>query len=48
MDGRSLYFARVNRGKQSVVLDLKDTTDRDLLLRIVDRADVLVENFRPG
>jgi CoA:oxalate CoA-transferase len=48
LDGRSLYFARVNRGKQSIALDLRDATDRDTLLRIVDRADVLVENFRPG
>jgi CoA:oxalate CoA-transferase len=48
LDGRSMYFARVNRGKQSIALDLHDDTDRDLLLRIVDRADVLVENFRPG
>jgi CoA:oxalate CoA-transferase len=48
LDGRSLYFARVNRGKQSIALDLKDATDRDMLLRIVDRADVLVENYRPG
>jgi CoA:oxalate CoA-transferase len=48
LDGRSLYFARVNRGKQSIALDLTDATDRDVLLRIVDCADVLVENFRPG
>jgi CoA:oxalate CoA-transferase len=46
--GRSMYFARVNRGKESIVLDLKDPADRAVLLRIVDRADVLVENFRPG
>ncbi|WP_018504656.1 CoA transferase [Parafrankia discariae] len=46
MDGRSLYFARVNHGEQSVVPDLGETTDRDFLLRIVDRVDVLVENFR--
>ena len=48
LDGESMYFARVNRGKESVALDLKAPADRDLLLRIVDRADVLVENFRPG
>jgi CoA:oxalate CoA-transferase len=46
--GQSAYFASVNRGKKSVVLDLKDAGDRDILLRLVDRADVLVENFRPG
>src|ERR1700712_4080062 len=44
---RSLYFARVNRGKQSIALDLKDPDDHAVLLRLVDRADVLVENFRP-
>ncbi len=46
--GQSLYFARVNRGKESVVLDLKDRGDRDLARELAERADVLVENFRPG
>jgi CoA:oxalate CoA-transferase len=46
--GRSLYFDRVNRGKESVALDFADPADRDVLLGLVDRADVLVENFRPG
>lgn len=46
--GRSLYFDRVNRGKESVALDLADPADRDVLLALTDRADVLVENFRPG
>lgn len=45
---RSYYFARVNRGKESIALDLRDAADRDVLLALVDRADVLVENFRPG
>jgi CoA:oxalate CoA-transferase len=48
LDGRSLYFARVNRGKESVALDLSDPADRAVLLALTDRADVLVENFRPG
>ena len=47
-DGRSLYFARVNRGKESVALDLRDDDDRAVLHALLDRADVLVENFRPG
>jgi CoA:oxalate CoA-transferase len=47
VDGRSLYFARVNRGKESVALDLKDERDKQLLLALAARADVLVENFRP-
>jgi len=48
LDGRSLYFAFINRGKESVALDLKDERDRALVTRIASRADVLVENFRPG
>ena len=44
----SLYFGRVNRGKESVALDLRAEADREVLLRLVERADVLVENFRPG
>ena len=44
----STYFLSANRNKESIALDLKDETDRDVLLRLVDRADVLVENFRTG
>ncbi|TDD28185.1 CoA transferase [Kribbella turkmenica] len=46
--GESTYFLSANRNKESIALDLKDATDRDVLLRLVDRADVLVENFRTG
>ena len=42
------YFASINRSKRSVVLDLKQASDRETLLRLVEGADVLVENFRPG
>jgi len=42
------YFAAVNRGKRSVALDLADPGDRELARRLALRADVLVENFRPG
>jgi crotonobetainyl-CoA:carnitine CoA-transferase CaiB-like acyl-CoA transferase len=45
---QSTYFLSANRNKESVALDLKDEADRDVLLRLVDRADVLVENFRTG
>ena len=45
---RSLYFARVNRGKQSVALDLKDEADLAVARRLAIAADVVVENFRPG
>jgi CoA:oxalate CoA-transferase len=47
-DGESLYFAAINRGKESIVLDLKNSDDRATLFRLLARADVLVENFRPG
>jgi CoA:oxalate CoA-transferase len=48
IDGQSAYFQSLNRGKESIALDLKADTDRALFLRMVRRADVLVENFRPG
>lgn len=48
VDGESAYFMCFNRGKESVALDLKSPRDRDLLERMLDEADVLVENFRPG
>jgi CoA:oxalate CoA-transferase len=46
--GASAYFASLNRGKSSVVLDLKDAADRETFLQLASRTDVLVENFRPG
>ena len=45
---QSLYFSFVNRGKESVALNLKDPQDRDIFLKMVRKADVLTENFRPG
>lgn len=48
LHGRSLYFARVNRGKESVALDLKDPADRAVARTLATEADVLVENYRPG
>ncbi|MFD8568408.1 CaiB/BaiF CoA transferase family protein [Streptomyces sp. NPDC059639] len=47
-DGESVYFAQLNRGKRSIVLDLKNPDDHALLLRLAAQADVLVENYRPG
>jgi crotonobetainyl-CoA:carnitine CoA-transferase CaiB-like acyl-CoA transferase len=44
----STYFLSANRNKESVVLDLKDEGDRAVLLDLVRRADILVENFRTG
>lgn len=44
----STYFLSANRNKESVALDLKDPSDRGLLLDLVRHADILVENFRTG
>jgi CoA:oxalate CoA-transferase len=46
--GMSAYFASLNRGKESIALNLKDAADREVFLALVRRGDVLVENFRPG
>jgi crotonobetainyl-CoA:carnitine CoA-transferase CaiB-like acyl-CoA transferase len=46
--GESAYFLSVNRGKRSVALDLKDPDGRELALELCARADVVIENFRPG
>ncbi len=47
-DGEGLWWKLVNRNKRTVVLDVKDDADRELLLGLVDDAHVLVENSRPG
>jgi CoA:oxalate CoA-transferase len=47
-NGKSAYFTSINRGKQSIALDLKAHADRVVFEALLDRADVLVENFRPG
>jgi CoA:oxalate CoA-transferase len=48
LNGVSAYFASLNRGKRSVTLNVKDPRGRDLAAALIDRADILVENFRPG
>ena len=48
IDGESAYFFSINRGKKSICLDLKSEQGRELLLRLVDVADVVMENFTPG
>src|SRR6266567_7535628 len=47
-NGVSTYFSSINRGKESIALDLKAEGDRRILERLLERADVIVENFRPG
>jgi CoA:oxalate CoA-transferase len=46
--GKSTYFASVNRGKESIALDLKAAGDKRIFEALLARADVVVENFRPG
>ncbi|MCI0461000.1 MAG: CoA transferase [Gemmataceae bacterium] len=48
VNGQSAYFLSLNRGKESIALNLKNEGDRGLFLELVGRADVLVENYRPG
>ena len=47
-DGFSENFASLNRGKRSIQLDLKNPADRDIAFRIMCKADVVLENNRPG
>ena len=46
--GQSTYFVWLNRGKESICLDLKDHADRAVLLGIIAKADILVQNLAPG
>lgn len=48
VNGKSLYFASVNAGKESIALDLKSPQDRETFDGLLAMADVLVENYRPG
>lgn len=46
--GESAYFVWLNAGKKSVLLDLQDPAERQLLRRLIARADVLIQNLKPG
>jgi len=48
LNGTSAYFAWLNRGKRSVVLDLKRSEDHDVCAQLLARADVFVHNLAPG
>ncbi len=47
-DQSSVYFEFINRGKESITLNLKDPDDLNLVKKMLAKADVVVENFRPG
>jgi crotonobetainyl-CoA:carnitine CoA-transferase CaiB-like acyl-CoA transferase len=46
--GQSVYFAVYNRGKKSLCLDLRDPRGKEIFAALVPKADVVLENFRPG
>jgi crotonobetainyl-CoA:carnitine CoA-transferase CaiB-like acyl-CoA transferase len=48
VEGEASYYLSVNRNKRSVALDLKSDLGREALWRLIDTADVLIENFSPG
>ncbi|MEA2779182.1 MAG: CoA:oxalate CoA-transferase, partial [Rhodospirillaceae bacterium] len=48
INGRSGYFTALNRGKESIALDLKAEADRTIFEQLLGKADVLVENYRGG
>lgn len=48
VNSSSLYYANVNRNKKSVTLNLKDPKGKEMFLALVKKADVVVENYRPG
>ncbi|MET4102379.1 CoA:oxalate CoA-transferase [Roseovarius sp. MBR-78] len=47
-DGASAYFVAINHGKQSIALDLKAEADREIFDALLARADIVLENYRPG
>src|SRR5271170_3792145 len=46
--GLSAYFAWLNRGKRSIVLDLKQAADHEVFAKLLERADVFIHNLAPG
>ncbi|MDB5670475.1 MAG: CoA transferase [Alphaproteobacteria bacterium] len=48
LPGMSIPFAAINAGKKSVTLDLKSAEGKAIALRLAERADIVIENFRPG
>lgn len=48
INGKSLYFLSINREKKSISLNLKTSKGKELLKALVNKVDVIIENFRPG
>ena len=48
VNGKSVYYASINRQKESIALDLKDDSDKKTFESLLEKADVLIENFRAG
>lgn len=48
VDGQSLNFTMLNRGKKSISIDLKDPQGREKLRPLIEKADIIIEQFRPG
>ncbi len=48
IDGESTYFLSINRNKKSLALNFKEDRAKEVLIKLISKADVLVENFRPG
>lgn len=48
VNGESAYFLSINRGKKSIAIDIKRPEGRELFLRLVEKVDVVMENFTPG
>jgi CoA:oxalate CoA-transferase len=47
-DGLSWYYASFNRNKKSMTLDLRSSEGKDILIRLIGKSDVVVDNYRPG
>jgi formyl-CoA transferase len=47
VDGESVYFMSINRSKRSIALDLKTSEGKEIFYKLVEKADVIIENFRP-
>ena len=48
VEGESAYYLSINRNKESITLNLRSGKGKDVLTKLMERADVLIENFRPG